>query len=101
MFVILLRFSHNKEKANDFMIGHNLWLKRGFEDNVFLVAGSLQPGLGGSIIAHGLSKEDLNNRINEDPFVIEKIVTAEILEIEPRKTDTRLDFLLSKSDSSQ
>ncbi len=101
MFVVLLRFAHNKDKAADFMDGHNLWLKRGFEDNVFLMAGSLQPGLGGSVIAHGVSKEALNNRINEDPFMIENIVTAEILEIEPRKTDDRLSFLLSGPGNSQ
>lgn len=101
MFIVLLRFSDNKGKATDFMDGHNAWLKRGFEDNVFLMAGSLKPGLGGSVIAHGVSKEALDQRVHEDPFVIENIVTAEILEIEPRKTDARLNFLLSDSGNSQ
>ncbi len=27
------------------MLGHNGWIKRGFDDGVFLLAGSLQPGL--------------------------------------------------------
>lgn len=96
MFVVLLRFSENKDKARDFMEGHNQWVKQGFEDKAFLLMGSLQPGLGGSIIVHGESRDALENRINQDPFVTENIVTAEILEIEPKKADERLDFVLAK-----
>lgn len=94
MFVVLLRFSQNKEQASTFMDGHNQWIRRGFEDGIFLMVGSLQPGLGGSVMAHGISREDLESRVNEDPFVAENIVTAEILEIEPKKADERLNFLL-------
>jgi len=94
MFIVNLRFSDNKSQAGSFMEGHNQWIKRGFEDGVFLMAGSLQPGLGGSVIAHGVSREELENRVNEDPFVAENVVTAELLEIEPKKADERLSFLL-------
>lgn len=96
MFVVLLRFSENKGQANDFMEGHNQWVRRGFEDKVFLMVGSLQHGLGGSVLAHGESREALADRVNQDPFVAEDVVTAEILEIEPKKADERLDFLLAK-----
>lgn len=96
MFVVLLRFSHNKEQAGACMDGHNQWLKRGFDDNVFLMAGSLAPGLGGAVVAHGVSREALETRVNEDPFVVENIVTAEIIEIEPKKADERLAFLLAE-----
>ncbi len=66
MFVVLLRFSENKDQASDFMEGHNQWIRRGFEDKVFLVVGSLQPGLGGSVLAHGESREALESRVNQD-----------------------------------
>ena len=94
MYVVLLKFSENKSKASEYMGGHNQWIKRGFEDGVFLLAGSLQPGLGGSVIAHNTSTSELQTRVNEDPFVIEKIVQAEILEIDPKKADQRLQFLI-------
>ncbi|QNI02042.1 hypothetical protein HXW73_03325 [Halomonas sp. SH5A2] len=96
MFIVLLRFSQNKGQAGAFMDGHNQWIKRGFEDKVFLIVGSLQPGLGGSVIAHGESREALEKRVSEDPFVAENIVTAEILEIEPKKADERLNFILAE-----
>lgn len=37
---------------------------------------------------------DLQGRVNTDPFVVERVVTAEILKITPSKADTRLNFLL-------
>ncbi len=94
MFVILLKFSDNKGKAGQFMEGHKEWIERGFDDGVFLLAGSLQPKLGGGIVAHNTSLSELQSRVNTDPFVAEKVVQAEILEITPSKADERLNFLL-------
>ena len=95
MFIVLLKFSDNKGKASEFMGGHNEWLKRGFDDGVFLLAGSLQPSLGGGILAHNTSLSDLQGIVNADPFVAEKVVEAEILEISPARADARLKFLLN------
>ena len=97
MFIVLLKFSENKSKAPEFMDGHNWWIARGFEDGVFLLVGSLQPGLGGSVIAHNTSVSELQTRVNEDPFVVENIVRAEILEIDPNKADQRLQFLVGQN----
>lgn len=94
MFVVLLRFSANKSQAGQFMDGHKAWLKRGFDDGVFLLAGSLQPQLGGAILTHNTSRPELESRVNDDPFVAEGVVTAEILEISPARADPRLEFLL-------
>jgi hypothetical protein len=48
MFIALLEFSDNKARAGQFMEGHKQWIKRGFEDGVFLLVGSLQPNMGGA-----------------------------------------------------
>ena len=94
MFVVLLRFSSNKGQASQFMEGHKEWIKRGFDDGVFLVVGTLQPNQGGGIVAHNTSLLNLRSRVNDDPFVAENVVSAEILEIAPSKIDERLEFLL-------
>jgi len=94
MFIIFLKFSSNKGQAGQFMDGHNQWIKSGFDDGVFLLVGSLAPNLGGGIVAHNTTLPDLQNRVNNDPFVEENIVTAEIVEITPAKADDRLKFLL-------
>ena len=94
MFIVLLEFSDNKGKAGQFMEGHKEWIKRGFDDGVFLLAGSLQPNSGGGILAHATSLSDLQDRVNADPFVAENVVKAEILEIAPAFADERIKFLL-------
>lgn len=94
MFVVLLKFSDNKAKAGQFMEGHKEWIKRGFDDGVFLLVGSLQPNLGGGVVAHNTSLPDLHSRLNDDPFVAENVVKAEILDISPSRADARLNFLL-------
>jgi uncharacterized protein YciI len=94
MFVVLLKFSSSQARVSQFMEGHKEWIKRGFDDGVFLLVGSLQPDRGGGIVAHNTSLSELQNRVNTDPFVSEDIVSAEILEFSPWRTDDRLAFLL-------
>ena len=95
MFIVLLRLSSNRGQASQFMEGHKAWIKRGFEDGVFLLLGNLQPNLGGGIVAHNTSLPDLQSRVNDDPFVAANVATAEVLEIAPSRADQRLEFLLA------
>lgn len=99
MFVVLLKFSDNKGQSSEFMEGHNAWVKRGFDDGVFLLVGSLAPSLGGGVMAHNTTLIDLQSRVNDDPFVAHNVVSAEILEITPAKADERLQFLLDQATS--
>jgi uncharacterized protein YciI len=93
MFVVLLKFAANRSRAGQLMDGHKQWIQRGFDDGVFLLVGNLQPGLGGGILAHNTSLHDLQGRVDADPFVVEGVVSAEILEIAASRTDARLKFM--------
>lgn len=94
MFIILLRLSENRANAAQHMDAHRAWLQQGFDEGAFLVAGTLQPSAGGAIIANGGAREEIERRINEDPFVVQDVARAEILEVSPAKADQRLSFLL-------
>lgn len=96
MFVILLNFSANKANASQFMDGHNAWLRDGFEKGIFLLAGTIQPKLGGAIVAHNAKIEQIQEIVKKDPFVSENVVAAEILEITPSKTAAQLSFLMAQ-----
>jgi len=74
---------------------HKNWIKRGFEDDVFLLAGSLHENVGGGILAHNTSLEALRKRVDEDPFIVHDVVTADVLEMSPSLADERLNFLLA------
>ncbi len=93
MFIVLLKFSSNKAQAGQFMDGHKAWLKRGFDDGVFLLAGSLKPQLGGGIMAHNISREDLQARVNDDPFVAHDVVAPRSSNSNRRSNSRRLKGL--------
>lgn len=93
MFVVTLKFSNNKAQAAQHMETHKAWIERGFTDGVFLLTGSLSGGEGGAVLAHSVSLNELETRVQQDPFVIHQIVNAEILEIAPGRMDQRLAFL--------
>jgi uncharacterized protein YciI len=94
MFIVLLRFSDNKDRAKQFIEAHKEWIDRGIEDGVFLLVGSLRPNLGGAVVAHNTSLSALEDRVKKDPFVAQKVVSPEIVEIAPNRADQRLAFLM-------
>lgn len=63
-------------------------------DGILLMVGNLQPDKGGAMLVHNISLPDIQNRVNSNPFVVENVVRAEILQITPGKTDDRFKFLL-------
>jgi uncharacterized protein YciI len=93
MFIVFLRFSADRSRAGVLLEAHNDWLRRGFDQGLLLIAGSLQPGLGGALIAASADRAVIEAFVAEDPFVAEGLVAAEIHEIAPKRMDERLAFL--------
>lgn len=73
MFIVLSPLVEDEADAPEHVAGGHEWLARGFGDGIFVLAGSLHPGQGGAIIAHGVS--------------------AEVIEIAPGQVDGRLAFM--------
>ncbi|WP_353407280.1 YciI family protein [Pseudoteredinibacter isoporae] len=73
---------------------HKAWIKAGMDEAVFMMVGSLQPNLGGCILAHNVDRKSLETRLNKDPFVIEDIVYTDIHEVTPAKANKELHFLM-------
>jgi len=94
MHIVVLRFTELRAEAPRWLDGHKAWLQQGFDDGVFLMAGSLRAQQGGVVMAHQVDSKDLQQRVDADPFVMQGIVSAEILDIAPARTDDRMRFLL-------
>jgi uncharacterized protein YciI len=62
------------------LIDHGAWLNRQYEEGVFIVSGRQVPRVGGVILAAGLSREDLQRRLAEDPFHQRGIATYTVTE---------------------
>lgn len=92
MFVVILRFI-DISKASSVSDAHNRWVKKGFDDGVFLVAGPLATADGGVIVADNIARAQLEEYVAEDPFITEGVVNPEILEFSPALTSEQLAFL--------
>ena len=97
VFVVTLRFTEQRHRAPALMDAHNAWLQRGFADGVFVLAGSLPDKGGGALVATAATAEELQRRIDEDPFVSEGVVAPAILAFSPHRADPRLSFLFGAS----
>lgn len=93
MFIVFLKLA-NKDGISAHMVGHKKWLQCGFDDGVFLLAGSLAPQAGGGLLAHGVTQDELQARLDDDPFVAEGVVTVEITKLAASRADERLAFLV-------
>lgn len=93
MFVILLKFSTNKAAASEHMAAHNEWIASGVADGTFHCVGSIKPQGGGAILAVGDSLEKMQARVDTDPFVQHDVVTAEIIDVDVKKTSPAAQVL--------
>ncbi len=93
MFIITLKFTEKRPEAANYLDAHNAWIKQGFEENLFLLVGRIEPKLGGGIIAHNTQLDTLTDFVNQDPFVEHGIVEASIQQWTPARTEERLSFL--------
>jgi hypothetical protein len=62
------------------MPAHNTWFRRGVDRGIFLVVGSVQPALGGAIIATGIPRGEPDATLQEDSFVSNDVVMVEVFD---------------------
>lgn len=101
MYIIFLKFGPNRSQAHQWMTEHAEWIQRGIDDGVFLMAGSLDDAQGGAVLAANIARAALTTRVQEDPFVVHGVVTAEIQAITPSRVAPGLSELLSHTSISQ
>ncbi len=94
MFIVLLKFSHQRARASEWMKAHQDWLRQGFDDGVFLASGSLAERQGGCILAQGTDLPTLQQRLAADPFVAHEVVHAEVIEADISHAHAALADLL-------
>lgn len=97
MYIIFLRFGPNRAQAKEWMAAHAQWIQQGIDDGVFLMAGSLEAGQGGAIIAIGGDRDALMARVRQDPFVEHEVVTAEVHAITPSRIAPAMAALLGQA----
>ena len=94
MFVVTLNYVADLSDIDAAMPRHMAFLRRQYEEGIFLVSGRQVPRVGGVIVAADRPREDLEQRIAQDPFVAEGLAEATIVEFNASQTAPHLKGLL-------
>lgn len=90
VYLLLLNYPESLEAVDAALPRHVRWLEQRYADGDFLVTGRREPRTGGVILARGMARERVESIIATDPFVLDDLVTYEVIEFVPSKTGPEL-----------
>ncbi|GHG00251.1 YciI family protein [Thalassotalea marina] len=85
MFVISLTYLVEREQVLPFLEEHYQYLDNHYEQGVFIASGPNESKNGGVIIAHKVTREQVEDIIQQDPFIKNNLASIEIIAFEPTK----------------
>lgn len=85
MYIVLLHYIQPLEIVDAHVAEHREFLERHYELGHFVASGPQVPRSGGVIFAKNITRDELNEIIQEDPFFHEKIAAYEVIEFNPTK----------------
>jgi uncharacterized protein YciI len=83
LFIISLTYKVPLEKVDEARDEHIKFLEKNYERKIFIASGPKIPRIGGIILAHQVTKEELEELIKEDPFYQMGIADYDITEFTP------------------
>jgi uncharacterized protein YciI len=83
LFFVTLTYARPIDEVNARFEAHRDWLVTNTRDGRIIVAGPLDTRAGGLIVADCSDRADLDQLLAEDPFVIERLVTVDVLGTAP------------------
>jgi uncharacterized protein YciI len=80
MFIIDLNYIKALDELDAHMRDHVTFLRKYYKKNVFIASGRKVPRTGGIILAQASSREEVENIMAEDPFIIHHLAEFTITE---------------------
>lgn len=99
MFVILLTYTCSTDKIDEHLTNHRFYLDRYYSLNKFICSGAQQPRNGGVILCNGITKDEVESIILEDPFNIHDLATYQVIEFTPSKFAPAFESFILKGEN--
>ncbi len=80
MFIISLTYIVPLEELDRHMKDHVIFLRKYYKENVFVASGRKVPRTGGIILALASSKDEIDEIMSQDPFIIHRAASYEVTE---------------------
>ncbi|KFF03945.1 YciI family protein [Chryseobacterium luteum] len=94
MFIISLTYKTSLENVERFIPEHNDFLEKHYQSGNFIASGRKEPRTGGIILADAISKKEVEEIIQEDPFYIHQVADYTITEFIPSKYNEHFKFFI-------
>lgn len=85
MFIIMLKYIAPIKVIDQYIIEHRTFLDECYQKNFLIVSGPQVPRVGGIILSQLTDRLQLENILNEDPFMVHKLAEYTIIEFDPVK----------------
>lgn len=85
MFIVLISYQKALSEVDKYLTAHRDFLSGGYEKNYLVCSGPQNPRSGGVIISQLNDRKQLEDFLKNDPFLINKIASYEIIEFTPVK----------------
>jgi uncharacterized protein YciI len=86
MFIVSLTYQKPLEVVESYLSAHIAFLDSFYAKGIFIASGRKVPRTGGVILAHGVSRSELEEVLENDPFKSNGIAIYEITEFVPSRT---------------
>jgi len=83
LYAVTLTYLKSHDAISEHLSAHKRWLARGFKEEKIILAGPLSNGTGGYILFHVNDVIEVDNFLDDDPFLIFNVAEAEITGLEP------------------
>ncbi|TDT98622.1 uncharacterized protein YciI [Streptomyces sp. 846.5] len=88
MFIVTLTYTAPLAAVDELVPAHRRWLAEHYAGGVFVASGRRVPRNGGVILAHGVSREELERILATDPLA--PVRTYQVMEFVPSMTSPDL-----------
>ena len=95
MFIVTLTYLKPVEEIDALMNEHVAWLKRHYEDGLFVASGRRVPRVGGVILARSGDEPALRAALAADPFAVHGAARFDVVEFAPSMTAPGAEVILS------
>ncbi len=93
MYILSLNYVKPVSEIEKFIDEHIEYLKKYYKAGVFVMSGRKVPRTGGVILAKGISLEELDTVIHEDPFHVNGVAEYTVTEFIPTMTMDEISVL--------
>ena len=86
MFIVSLKYTSPLDQVEACLEEHVAYLKKNYEDRIFIASGRKVPRTGGVILAKSMGRDELQAILEQDPFHKHGVADYEVTEFTPTMT---------------